>query len=314
MSKRPTSSRAEGAGGIPAAQVARLRPLLEAVVRSADRDAQLAVDPIAAVHRYPRAADQEIAGVFASVLAFGRVAAFRPVVGAILDTADAWGGPRAFVEASTAEALRPLAALQYRWMRGPELQVLARALGRVVRTHGSLGAAFPATLPFVDRLGHGVTTLRAAVRAETGAAAWSEVSRGLRYMLPHPSGGSACKRWCMFLRWMVRPPSPNSVAGLDLGLWPGDPAGLVIPLDTHVLRISQLVGLTRRRDASWRTAVDVTAQLARVAPSDPLRYDFALAHLGISGGCSGRYVPTVCSACGLRSACRVVEQACRTTG
>ena len=52
--------------------------------------------------------------------------------------------------------------------------------------------------------------------------------------MPDPLEGAACKRWRMFLRWMVRPGWP------DLGLWNRYPARqLVIPLDTHVARVSQ---------------------------------------------------------------------------
>lgn len=314
MSKRQTSSRARRTV-LSTAAVARLQPLLERVVETADRGAQLAVDPIAAVHRYRDPLDQEVAGVVASVLAFGRVASFRPVVAAVLDIADASGGPRAFVEAAhTPETTRALEPLRYRWMSGADLGVLVRALGRVVRRHGSLAAVFVPGPARRDRLAHGVDALRRAVLADTGAQRWAQVSRGVRYMLPHPRSGSACKRWCMFLRWMVRPPDPHTVAGLDLGIWDGDPAQLVMPLDTHVLRIGQLVGLTERRDTSWRTALDVTDNLARIAPGDPLRYDFAVAHLGISGGCSGRYVPTVCTECGLRPACRVAQTVERSTG
>lgn len=307
MSKRRTSSRSRGPGRGDMDRE-RLHTLLEAVVRDADRSAQVAVDPISAVLRYTEPRDQEVAAVFASVLAFGRVAAFRPVVAAILDVADRHGGPHAYVTALDPTRTQPLHPLRYRWMSGEELGVLVRALGRVIRTRGSLERAFVVGPERHDRLASGVDALRKAVLAEQGVSEWRLISRGLRYMLPHPSGGSACKRWCMFLRWMVRPPAPDTVAGLDLGIWSGDVSRLVMPLDTHVLRISRMVGLTRRKDASWRTALDITDHLARIHPADPLRYDFAVAHLGISGGCSGRFVSSVCSICGLRSACRVARQ------
>ena len=76
---------------------------------------------------------------------------------------------------------------------------------------------------------------------------------------------------------MTRDESP------DLGLWNIPPSKLIIPLDVHIHRIAQLIGLTRRRDASWKTAVEITSNLRRIHPEDPIRYDFVLAHLGISG-------------------------------
>ena len=126
-------------------------------------------------------------------------------------------------------------------------------------------------------------------------------SRSLRFLLPRPADGSACKRPLLFLRWVVRRDD-----GVDLGLWRHpDPAQLVVPLDTHVLRIAYWVGLTDRHDASWRTAVDVTESLRVIDPRDPVRFDFALAHLGISKACRKEPVRRLCAQCPLRSYCRV---------
>jgi endonuclease III len=99
---------------------------------------------------------------------------------------------------------------------------------------------------------------------------------------------------------MIRGPD-----GVDLGLWKGVPASaLVVPLDTHVHRVGRALGLTARRDASWRTAEELTASLRRIDPTDPVRYDFALCHLGMSGLCPSRRDPARCAACPLRGSCR----------
>jgi uncharacterized protein (TIGR02757 family) len=107
----------------------------------------------------------------------------------------------------------------------------------------------------------------------------------------------------MFLRWMVR----RDV--LDLGLWTRvSPADLIVPLDTHVFRISRFLGWTRRRQADWSAAEEVTAALRRHCPEDPVRYDFALARLGIVRDCKGRRVPGVCDRCDLSPACRAGQE------
>jgi uncharacterized protein (TIGR02757 family) len=104
------------------------------------------------------------------------------------------------------------------------------------------------------------------------------------FFFPSPAAGSACKRLCMYLRWMVRPAD-----GIDLGLWRGvSPAKLVIPVDAHIRRIGLYLGLTRRKQADWRMAREITDNLKRLDPEDPVKYDFSLCHLGISEGCSGR--------------------------
>jgi endonuclease III len=101
---------------------------------------------------------------------------------------------------------------------------------------------------------------------------------------------------------------------VDLGAWRGavPPSALVVPLDTHVHRVARCLGLTRRADASWRTAEEITAALRRVDPDDPVRYDFALCHLGMSGACPARRDPRRCAACPLAGACRAGARAAAT--
>jgi uncharacterized protein (TIGR02757 family) len=123
---------------------------------------------------------------------------------------------------------------------------------------------------------------------------------GLRHLLPDAAGPGAAKRWNLFLRWMVRGPD-----AIDLGAWRGVPrSALLVPLDTHVMRVSRCLGLTRRADATWRTAEEITAALRLVDPEDPVRFDFALCHLGMSGACPARSSREACLACPLAQVCR----------
>ncbi len=78
---------------------------------------------------------------------------------------------------------------------------------------------------------------------------------------------------------------------------------LVVPLDTHVSRIARHLGLTRRSDLSWRTAEEVTASLRLLDPDDPVRFDFALCHLGMSGACPAHVDARRCRACALALCC-----------
>jgi uncharacterized protein (TIGR02757 family) len=79
---------------------------------------------------------------------------------------------------------------------------------------------------------------------------------------------------------MVRPDD-----GIDLGLWSGHleltPRQLLIPLDTHLFKISKKLGLTRKKTANWMTAQEVTRSLARIDPEDPTRFDFSLCRYGM---------------------------------
>jgi len=117
--------------------------------------------------------------------------------------------------------------------------------------------------------------------------------------VPDPRAGSACKRLLLYVRWMVRPAD-----GVDLGLWPLDPTRLVIPVDTHIHRIARNLGFTERNDASWRTAEEITGALRHLERSDPVRYDFALCHMGVSRDCPSRRDPAKCRPCVLRPVCK----------
>jgi uncharacterized protein (TIGR02757 family) len=297
---------------VSAPDAGRLRAALESLEATTEPRTRLAADPLGFVHRYDDPADQEVAAVFASGLAYGRVAGFRPTIQAVLDHADGRGGPRAWLRTLDAADDDALAQLNHRWTRGTDLARMAHALARVLDEWGRLGAVAeaaddpdsPTLAPALEAV---VQALRQAAVTQA-AEPFAALPRGFRYLLPAPSGGSACKRWCMLLRWMVRPPGVGA-SGVDLGIWDLDPARLVMPLDTHVRRLAWFTGLTDRRDASWRTAVAITQALRTLDPDDPLRHDFALAHLGISGACRSQFVRDICGACSLAPICRVARGA-----
>ena len=103
----------------------------------------------------------------------------------------------------------------------------------------------------------------------------------------------------LLLRWMARPAD-----GVDLGLWPVPTSLLLVPLDTHIHKLGRNLGLTARRDLSWKTAEEITAGLRRFDPEDPVKYDFSLCHLGMLQRCPSRKDPIRCEGCGIQSVCR----------
>ena len=99
-------------------------------------------------------------------------------------------------------------------------------------------------------------------------------------LLPSPADGSACKRLNLFLRWMVRKDA------VDPGPWTSVPgAKLVVPLDTHMFRIARGLGLTPRRQADLKIALEITAGFRAIRPDDPVRYDFSLTRLALNPAC-----------------------------
>jgi uncharacterized protein (TIGR02757 family) len=291
---------------LTARQARRLRPRLDRLIAEQDQTARVASDPVAYPRRYTDTLDQEVAALFASVLAFGRVELFARALDIWFAWLDEGGGPSNRIRNFTVEDAAPLRDLQYRWTRGGDIVLLMLATQRVLQRSGDLQSAFGTDGDLKERLERFVGALRTAALLTAGqldieARIYTDLPRGFRHLLAAPSGGSACKRWHMMLRWLVRPDD-----GVDLGLWTAvQPAELLIPVDTHVLRVAKMVNLTDRKAANWRTAEQITASLRRIDPLDPTRYDFALAHLGISGACAGHHVPDICAACALRDVCQI---------
>lgn len=173
-----------------------------------------------------------------------------------------------------------------------------------MRSEGSLAGLFaagdgggPDYVPALDRF-------FAVLRNRTELPA-SRLPRGVRFLLPSPGDGSACKRAHLFLRWTIRS------GDLDLGLWRGgsfSPARLLLPMDTHVHRISRYLGLTARPTADLRAAREATAWLARVDPDDPVRFDWALSRLGILAECVKDPRRSRCGDCAVRPVCRAASK------
>ena len=286
-------------------RAAALRPLLDGLDARLDRAARIAADPVELPRRYPDPLDQEVAGLFAASLAYGRADVFKPLLGRVLDAMAP--SPAAYVRAF-ARAPDPGAFpfAVYRFNRPRDLAALAAAAGDLALRHGALGARFGALF---REEGGGPEALRPALArfarelreaAPVAPLLRGRGRRGLQHLLPDAAGPGASKRWNLYLRWMVRGPD-----AVDLGAWRGavPASALVVPLDTHVHRVARCLGLTRRGDASWRTAEEITAALRRIDAADPVRYDFALCHLGMSGGCPARRDPLRCAACPLAGAC-----------
>jgi uncharacterized protein (TIGR02757 family) len=243
------------------------RAWLEGLHRRYHHRRHCGLDPITFLYDYPDPADREIAGLVAAALAYGNVKAMRPAIATVLDTLGA--EPRRRLDGTPPRRLRErLSGFRYRFTTGAQMAGLLCAARAVCRGHGSLEACFAA------HDGEDATVLGGLgglVDELAGAAPCS-----LSHLLPHPDGGSACKRLNLYLRWMVRRDA------VDPGGWDAvDPRRLVMPLDTHVHRTALVRGWTRRRSADLRTALEITGVLAAVSPGDPLRYDFAVTRPGI---------------------------------
>jgi uncharacterized protein (TIGR02757 family) len=271
-----------------------LAPFLHDLLNDIDYLERRESDPVGLVWQYDDPRDREVAGLVASSLAYGRVSVLRE---AIQEVFDVLGDSPARTVRNTRPTLFAdrLDGFVYRMSRGPDIVDLLAGLGQVLRDHGSLQAAYAADgTTHLERASHLVRQLRAG-------RSRPNLTRGLRYLLPDPADGSATKRLHMFFRWMARGPDQ-----IDFGIWDAvAPSELVIPLDTHTSRLCRYLGLTGRKSTDLKTALQVTEALREIDPHDPLRFDFALAHLGISGRCIHRRSPQHCPGCPIEAVCQL---------
>lgn len=205
---------------------------------------------------------------------------------------------RAFEPRRDGGALRPMV---HRWTRGDDFVALVWVLRVMLDRAGSIESFFlegcddsaadigPAIESFSSRVreidltpAYGrVARSSSVAKGASVAQSFSSANKpGVYYFFPAPSSGSACKRMNLFLRWMVRSDR------IDLGVWSRvSRSQLVVPLDTHVVRVGRCLGLTRYSSPGWKMAVDITRALREIDPQDPIKYDFSLCHVGMKEAC-----------------------------
>ncbi len=259
-----------------------------------------ATDPVHIVRRFKSPEDREIVGFCAAALAFGRVASVLQSIESLL----AVMGPRPaeFVRNFDPVKERPrLEPLVHRWIGGRDLIALLIVLQRMLTESGSIEAFFVQGDDVASRhVGPALDSFSTRALATDMRAAYGRRvprQRGVAYFFPRPSAGSACKRLNLFLRWMVRRDA------IDLGVWSKvAPARLIVPLDTHVIRLGRCLKLTRYTSPGWKMALDITDTLRAFDPQDPVRFDFALCHVGMMNAC-GFQKPHGSAHCPLRGLC-----------
>lgn len=293
------------------ARVDTLRANLDRFLTEWRPEHRLENDPIELPHRYRDPRDIEVSALLASSLAYGRVDLFKPKVTALLDAMGS--SPARFVASLDLEgAAELLDGFVYRFNLGADVAVLLLGAGAALRRYGSLEAPFVEALEQHASLHTALDAFIRTLRDVDHQAIASRLgrTRGLNHLLPSPLGAGAAKRLNLFLRWMVRGPD-----AVDFGIWKRvQKSALLIPLDTHIHRIARLLGLTKRNDLTWRTAEEITATLRRLDPIDPVRYDFALCHYGMSGACPLEPMRESCAVCALRTSCRVGKRLNPETG
>ncbi len=237
-----------------------LEAKLEALYSKYNDKGWIPFDPIKYVYRFENPSEREVVGLIASSMAFGKVTQIFKAMDGLLEIVG--GEPLKYILTLGDEPEARLRAFKYRFVTGADLHRFFKVIKEIFRKHGSLGG-------FVRQ---NYLEGRFSDLLEKFMSLFGEVY----YLIPCSLKGSPCKRLCMFFRWMVR--NDN----IDLGLWDFiNPRELVIPLDTHIFKVARELGFTSRRAPSQAAALEITEVLRAYSENDPVKYDWALSHVGI---------------------------------
>ena len=280
-------------------QIQRLKPVLDQLYADFNHP-DSATDPIHIVRRFQRDDDREVVGFIAGALAFGRVSSVLQSIERVL--AVMGPAPAGYVRRFDPRRDAPaFAGIVHRWTRETDIVALLWLLRQMIDRAGSVEGFFLEGYDAgADDIAEALDSFSRRALALDLKAAYGRVPKrpGVCYFFPRPSAGSGCKRLNLFLRWMVRRDA------LDLGVWKRvSPAKLIVPLDTHVIRVGRCLRLTEYTSPGWRMARDITASLRKLDPADPVKYDFSVCHLGMMNAC-GFSRAQADSQCPLRGVCR----------
>ena len=225
----------------------QLKNVLEKLYARYNHRQLIAPDPLQFVYRYSNPRDKELAALLASTLAYGRVAQIEKSVTTLLSFMGK--SPFKFILKFDNSKAKGLGNFKHRFTTGRHLASFFLLLKNALTESGSIEKFFvkgynptdPNIIPALSKFSDNLLSM------------YPENSRGLKYLLPNPKDGSACKRLNLFLRWMVRKD------GVDTGLWKSiDKSKLIVPVDVHMGRLCKLLGLYRRKTVSIAAAVEIT--------------------------------------------------------
>lgn len=238
-----------------------LKSLLDELCQKYETKDFIKDDPIQFPHRYNSKNDIEISAFISSLFAFGRREMFIKKLDGLFSLANS---PYELILDYKKYNLKDFL---YRFIKSPDLIELLKILNKLyVCDKSSLEELF---YEKKDRFKRVTDYFYSNCDCSD--------SIGFCFMFAKPENKSALKRINMFLRWMVRG------GAVDFNLWKSIKKDeLIIPLDTHVARISREFGLLNRKQNDFKSALELTEKLKEFDPADPIKYDFALFGLGVN--------------------------------
>lgn len=240
-----------------------LRDFLDAKTEQYNNPAFIADDPISIPHEFSRKEDIELIAFLVATIAWGRRENIIRSSRKLVELME--GAPHQFISQFKPEDLSRFDHFVHRTFQPYDIRFFMERLQFIVHKYGSLEKTFAGN--------SAAESIQRFRRIFTDA----EHEKRVEKHLPDILRGAAAKRLNMYLRWMVR----RDQRGVDFGIWTVlKPHQLCLPLDVHTARVSRKLGLLNRTANDWKAVEEVTNNLRKLDPTDPVKYDFALFSLG----------------------------------
>ncbi|MFW6259418.1 MAG: TIGR02757 family protein [Tangfeifania sp.] len=248
-------------------KVEELKEFLDEKAEKYNRPAFIATDPIQVPRQFSQKENIEIAAFLTATISWGSRPAIIKNALRLMSLMD--NRPFEFIVNGSGADFERLVSFVHRTFNGQDCIYFARSLRNIYQNYGGLQAVFETGYKYEGSVKSALHHFHSVFFEFPGERTRKHIANVER--------GASAKRLNMFLRWMIR----SDKKGVDFGLWDGIPTSeLMLPLDVHTGNVARKLGLLTRKQDNWKAVEEVTSELRKFDPEDPVKYDFALFGLG----------------------------------
>ncbi|TGK16851.1 TIGR02757 family protein [Leptospira kmetyi] len=299
----------------------KIKKTLENIFSEYDTPEFLSTDPIEFPHSFFDSKDREVAGFISALYSYGNVTAIKNHLKQLFDLFG--NSPHRFLSEENLQPIRRK-LVPYRFQKPADTFLFLQTLQNVLRKtkdhklesffslpqkeEFDLSAKEQKSLDQGGPLRRRILSFQLRFLKESEAIDSKQTkSYGYKFLIGQGFKTTSLKRYCMYLRWMVRKEYP------DFGIYRRiSPSELQFPLDVHIQRIASVLKISSRKTPDWKKAEEITRFFSEIFPEDPVKGDFALSRLGILRKCKSKYAKELCETCRINSICSVYGKRAET--
>lgn len=247
-----------------------LKPYLDSIVEQVEVPSYIESDPVQFMHAFEDKNDQNLAGFFAAIMAWGRRDIVIAKVDDLLNRMNY--RPAEFITHFSDSDADALDGFKHRTFKPEDIYWMIKAIKKAIAEFDSFEGFWSDCYQQAKREERELM----AVFHQRFFEFYPETPQRSRKHIANPEKNSSAKRLYMYLRWCIRK------SEVDLGTMTFMPASeLKIPLDVHVARQARALGVLSRHQNDWKSVMELMEKLCVLDAEDPAKYDYALFGLGV---------------------------------